>query len=302
MVQTTGISLRRYLKSLFFAENSNKIIRSHPTILLALDVMAEVSALDYAGAWQIFAFFYAYRISISALGVDENPIASNIRGSIVDGSCTLDEFVELTREPNKNKIPFPKGLIGDDLTPDPFTTVQRIMDSAYDARQKFDASRLLPRCSEIIPRYHPAFADLLQVLRGYVAAARISMVGKMGLNQDFFDIEPNFVNLKAALQGILDERKSDFYRINREELIESLQFHEISPVFREVIPMGSEPYLELDTTLTINGSTSPAMDAEIVVNRVVARMGLLSEDGIIRRHAAVIRKLEERIGDLNASF
>ncbi|KAF7950811.1 uncharacterized protein EAE97_002363 [Botrytis byssoidea] len=271
-------------------------------ILLALCVIAQVTALNSAGPWQIVAFFYAYRISINAFGVEENAIASQSRGSIVDGSCTLDEFVELTRQPNKNKIPFPKGLIGDDLTPDPFTNVQKIRDSAYDARQKFDASRLLPGYFEIIPGYYPTFTDQLQALRDYVAAARISMVGQMGLNQDFFDIEPNFVNTKAAIHGILDARQLDFNRINLVEVMKILRVHGISPVIRTVIPMGSEPYLELDTTLTINSSTSPAMDAGIVVNRVIASMGLLSEDGNIRRHAAVIRKLEEWIGDLNASF
>ncbi|KAF7894985.1 hypothetical protein EAF00_006799 [Botryotinia globosa] len=210
--------------------------------------------------------------------------------------------LELTRGPNKNKIPFPKGLIGDDLTPDPFTTVQKIKDSAYNARQKFDASKSLPACFETIPGYYQAFADRLQALRDYVAAARMSMVGKMGLNQDFFDIEPNFVNLKAAIHGISDARQSDFNRINLMEVIKILRVHRILPVIRTVIPMGSEPYPELDTTLTINGSTSPATDAEIVVNRVIASMGLLSEDWNIKRHAAIITKLEEWIGDLNASF
>ncbi|KAF7884624.1 uncharacterized protein EAF02_004960 [Botrytis sinoallii] len=175
-----------------------------------------------------------------------------------------------------------------------------IKNSAYDAGQKFDASKLLSGSFEIRLGYPPAFADQIQALRDQVARARISMVEKMGLGQDFFDTEPSFVNLKVAIRGILDARRSDFNKNCLNPLIENLRVHGIAPVIRTVISMDSTYHFELDTALTINGSTSPAMDADTVVNKVVARMGPLSEDGEIRRHAAIISKLDEWMGDLNA--
>ncbi|TGO73127.1 hypothetical protein BELL_0387g00010 [Botrytis elliptica] len=126
-----------------------------------------------------------------------------------------------------------------------------------------------------------------------VARARISMIGKMGLSQDFFDTEPNFVNLKAAIRGILDAPRSDFNRKNLTKVIKTLRIHKISPIIRTVTSMDA-------TVLTTNGSTSPAIDAEIVVNNIVARMGLLSENRKIRGHAAVINRLDQWIGNLNA--
>ncbi|THV46625.1 hypothetical protein BGAL_0372g00160 [Botrytis galanthina] len=267
----------------------------------ALGVIVQVMALDPAGPWQIVAFFYAYRISINAFGVEKNAIASQSRGSIADGSCTLDEFVDFTRNSNKDSIPFPKWLIGNDLTPDPLLTVKMIQDSAYDAGQQFDASKLLPGSFKISPGHPPAFADQIQALRDQVSRARISMIGRIGLSQDFIDTEPSFANLKVAIHGCLDVRRSDFNENCFHQLMENLRLDGIAPVIRTVIAMGCENYSELDTVLTTKGSTSPAIDAEMVVNRVVAKMGLLSEDGKTRRHAAVIRKLEEWIDNLNAS-
>lgn len=175
-----------------------------------------------------------------------------------------------------------------------------IQDSAYDAGQQFDASKLLPGSFEITPGRPPAFADQIQALRDQVARARISMVGRMGLSQDFIHTDPSFANLKVAIHGCLDVRRSDFNDNCLDSLIENLRVHEIALVIRTVIAMGCENYSALDTALTIKGSTSPAIDAEIVVNRVVASMGPLSPNGNARRYAAVISQLGKWIGDLNA--
>ncbi|KAF7931275.1 hypothetical protein EAE99_003746 [Botrytis elliptica] len=110
-----------------------KKLRRNNEVSLDNSSCAERYRTSPAGPWQIVAFFYAYRISINAFGVEKNIIASKNRGSIADGSCTLDEFVEFTRKSKKDGIPLLRVLIGDYLTPDPLITVKMIKNSAYDA-------------------------------------------------------------------------------------------------------------------------------------------------------------------------
>ncbi|KAM0171421.1 hypothetical protein ACHAPF_008233, partial [Botrytis cinerea] len=280
--------------------NSTEITGSR-MISPARKVIAPVSKSKAAGAWQIVAFFYAYRISIDAFGVEKNPIASKIRGSIVDGSCTLDEFAELTRKPNKNNIPFPKGLIGNSLTPDPLTTVQRIENSAYDSSQLFDHEKLLPgQFDNMRSGNLPSFADQIQKLNNHVAAARISMTNEMGLDQNFFDTEPNFTNLKTAIHGISDARRADTNLHILGELFENLAKEGIKPVFKTVVALDLTTYLDIDTAMTISGSTNSVFDAKTAVDRVLAEIGALSKEKVNRNHAAIISRLDQWKSDLNA--
>ncbi|KAF5867482.1 uncharacterized protein Bfra_010456 [Botrytis fragariae] len=206
----------------------------------------------------------------------------------------------LMLKPNNKNRPFPKGLISDTLTPDPIITVQEIEDSAYDTKQLLDHEKLLPGQFNLGPNFVPSFADQVEVLNNHVAAARISMTGEVGLNQDFFDTEPNFINLKTAIRGVSNARRANFSKHKLGQLFTNWRSQGITPVCKTVVAVDSTPYFDIDTAMTISGSANSAIDAKTVVDRIMAGVGPLVQDKTVRNHAAVISRLDQWTSDLNA--
>ncbi|KAM0153652.1 hypothetical protein ACHAPG_006916 [Botrytis cinerea] len=146
----------------------------------------------------------------------------------------------------------------------------------------------------------PSFAGQIQKLNNHVAAARISMTGEVGLDQNFFDTEPNFINLKTAIHGISDARRADTNLRILGQIFTDLTNQGIRPVFKTVVALGLTTYLDIDTAMTISGSTNSVFDAKTVVDRVLVEIGPLSSNRSNRNHAAVISRLDQWTSDLNA--
>ncbi|CAD6446790.1 c0cce018-0dd8-4ded-b88e-b56bc0468414-CDS [Sclerotinia trifoliorum] len=272
----------------------------HAIIILALGILTQVSALPAAGPWQIVAFWYAYRINIEAFGLDKNPIAPGCRGSLLDGSCTLAEFAEYTRWKTKNGIPFPTGLLGADLTPNPLGAVQAIQNSGYKTGQIMDIYTVLPGDypNRDMGRM-PNLADPIKLLNEYVYKARVYMGNTLGFTQESFDSLPEFQNLKIAVRGVSEARRADFNSRNLSTLMDKLRGDQITPVLKTVIAVDSTTFDELDTALTISGA-DPNIDAETIVNKIVAVvMGAQSLDPGTVKHFNVIAQLDKWTSDLS---
>ncbi|KAJ8060915.1 hypothetical protein OCU04_009995 [Sclerotinia nivalis] len=267
-------------------------MRFHTILLLALSILTQVSASSAAGPWQIVAFWYAYRISINAFGVDENKIAPEGRGSLSDGSCTFAEFAEYTRHRTKRGTPFPEGLLGADLTPDPLAAVTEIQKSGYKTSQYIDTYTLLPEKYATRDKNikMPRFPEQIAALNEYVDEARVYMMNTQGLTQESIDSLPEFQNLKLAIRGTLDARRADFNSITLPKLTKALQDEKINPVVKLVIAVDLTTYYELDIDAIISRASN-ITDARTVVERIVAQV--MEGDDQTVRHGDLIMELNK---------
>lgn len=125
------------------------------------------------------------------------------------------------------------------------------------------------------------------------------MTCEMGLDQNFFETEPNFMNLKTAIHGISDARRADTNLHILGQLFKNLTDQGIKPVFKTVVALDLTTYLDIDTAMTISRSNNSVFDAKTVVDRVLAEIGPLSKKRVNRNHAAVISGLDQWTSDLN---
>ncbi|ESZ94751.1 hypothetical protein SBOR_4863 [Sclerotinia borealis F-4128] len=235
-----------------------------------------------------------------------NPIAPGCRGSLADGSCTLDEFAEYTRQPKPGRKPFPAGLIGSSLTPDPLAVVTAIDGSGYDTSQWMDTYKLLPEmypAEEKKSGFLPNFADQVEAINYYVYKALFYMAKTLRFSLAIVDSWPNYVNLRIGIRGIADMRRADFSSLTLSALMSEIEEAGITPVLRTVVAVDLTTYKELDTGLTLSGgSTNPSIDTMTAVDDAVAAIGEKSSKGANRRHWAVISSLDKWTSDLDSGF
>jgi hypothetical protein len=269
-------------------------------ILLFLGFVSYVRASVQAGPWQLIMNWYAYRIMIENYGVDENYwIAAGCRGSGPDGSCLFNELVDYYRSTDRQG-PFPPDLIGDNLTPDPVATVEKILDSAFDSGQASitDPTKFLPLAYPVVDEYtEKGYAPQLRIMNEYIAQARYYMKTSRGMSQESIDNSRNFANLKESILGVTDMRKIDNSDHTLDDMLKWMKDeYGVTGKTKVTTAVGGYMYLELDSLATIQSPENANVDTEFYLKKTELYWKHVDSDSA--RHWQVITALEKWTSDL----
>ncbi|KAI9371713.1 hypothetical protein BJX61DRAFT_543404 [Aspergillus egyptiacus] len=144
--------------------------------LLLAFVAPHVHASKLAGRYQLVYMWYAYRMDIQAFGIRDEMIAPNCFGSVPDGSCYFDEFVDYIQRDGKHLDPGQSTSVGKYFWPDAVDAANQVSQLTVGGNEfipNSDPKKLFLEGTFTV--VNPTNSDILELFTDRIQAARAKL-------------------------------------------------------------------------------------------------------------------------------
>ncbi|RHZ45752.1 uncharacterized protein CDV56_104104 [Aspergillus thermomutatus] len=188
--------------------------------------------------------WYAYRMDIEAFGKRPDMIAPDCLGTVPDGTCYFDEFVDYLQRDGKHLDAGQKTSAGKYFWPDAVVMAKELgtlKSNGADFVPNQDPQKIFKAGTFTNP--NPRLSDILELITDRIQAARVKL-GDDALSDGLFEA-------RTAMTGVHEARLAD----NGQGLIDT-----INDYLRDV--KGSSTTVETKTPTALDGSTYLDVDVD----------------------------------------
>ncbi|RLL96202.1 hypothetical protein CFD26_101939 [Aspergillus turcosus] len=188
--------------------------------------------------------WFAYRMDIQAFGVRPDMIAPGCHGTVADGSCYLDEFINHLQRDGKKLDAGQKTSAGTWLLPDAVDMAKELTtlkSNGVDFVPNQDPEKIFR--SGTFTQPNPRLSDILSLVTDRIEAARVKL-GDGELKDELFEA-------REAINGVHEARLAD----NGQDLIDTINDYLKNE-------KGSSTTVETKTPKALDGSTYLDVDID----------------------------------------